>query len=403
MAWEHIIKIANRSNKHLWINVPINAEPNYMEGLAKLLKQTLKPGLKVYFEISNEVWNFGFPQFQFNAAAAEDEVAKNPSSNLKKAGETKDANGRDWQVRRLMRMTIDMVKAFQKEYGNDCVNKSIFPQFAFWTWVEKDQYEKAFQWCNDTYGPPSQWLHGMSISGYAEDQGRVSSTVDQLIALQKPFIDRRYTQDFEGHKATADKWKIKLTVYEGSTNFSETANIKNKISAVRDPKFEEVVKYLVQDTWFNKLKGAEFCFFALAGNHSSYGTWGIAETDFNKTRWESSPKWKALTKMVDRTFCTVNGTGPNSVFESTEDMDNIISLYPSPSAGLVNLAVRTYSSETVDVKINDISGKTVRVFNRLNVSNGVQLLNLTDLENGVYFVNISDAGRTISDKLVIAK
>ena len=402
MAWEHIINIANRSKKHLWINIPMHADAGYMDGLAKLFKAKLNPGLKIYFEISNEVWNFGFPQFQYNAAAADDEVAKNPNSNLKKAGETQQANSRDWQVRRLMRMTIDMTKAFQKEYGMDCVGKSIMPQFAFWTWVEKDQYEKAFQWCQDTYGAPSQFLHGMSISGYSEDLGKASSTLDALLALQKPKIDKSYTDDFVGHKATADKWKLKLTVYEGSTNFTETFNIKNKILAVRDPRFEDIVKYLVQDTWFNKLKGDEFCFFALAGNYSSFGTWGIAEPDFNKQRWESSPKWKALTKMTGTT-CTMNGTGPTGVMANYEDVDNNISLYPVPSTGVVNLAVRTYTSENVDVKISDISGKTVKVFGKVNVANGIQLLNLAELENGIYFVNINDAGRNISEKIVIAK
>ncbi len=139
LAWEHIIDIANRSKKHLWINIPINAEPNYMEGLAKLFKAKLNPGLKLYFEISNEVWNFGFPQFQYNLLAAEDEVEKNPNSNLKKAGETKDANSRDWQVRRLMRMTVEMTKAFQKEFGSDCVGKSIFPEYA---WLDMGRKRK---------------------------------------------------------------------------------------------------------------------------------------------------------------------------------------------------------------------------------------------------------------------
>ncbi len=242
----------------------------------------------------------------------------------------------------------------------------------------------------------------MSISGYADDNGKASSTLDALLALQKPAVDTKYNTDWIGHKATADKWKLKLTVYEGSTNFTETFNIKNKILAVRDPRFEEIVKYLVQDTWFNKLKGDEFCFFALAGGYSSFGTWGIAETDFVKQRWESSPKWKALTKMTGTT-CSMNGVGPTGVVSNYEDVDNNISLYPVPSTGVVNLAVRTYTSENVDVKVSDISGKTVKTFGNINVANEIQLLNLADLENGIYFVNINDAGRNISEKIVIAK
>ena len=401
-AWEHIIDLANRTNKHLWITVPIHADANFMDELAKLFKTKLNPGLKIYVELSNEVWNPGFTQWQYNLAAAIDEVKKNPNSNLKKAGETEASNQGIWAVRRHMKRTIELTKAFQKAYGNDCVGKTIFPQFAWWTWVNKEYYEQAFQWCKDNYGEPSLFLHAMCISGYSEDLGKPSSTVDALLALQKPRIDKSYTDDFLGHKATADKWKLKLTVYEGSTNFTETFNIKNKFLAVRDPRFEDIVKYLVQDTWFNKLKGDEFCFFALAGNWSSFGTWAIAEPDFVKQRWENSPKWKALTKMTGTT-CVMNGMGPTGVISNYEDVDNNISLYPVPSTGVVNLAVRTYTAENVSIKVSDISGKTVKTFDKVNVANGIQLLNLAELENGIYFVNINDAGRNISEKIVIAK
>jgi hypothetical protein len=400
-AWEHLIAAANRADKYLWINIPIHADASYMEGLAKLFKATYKPA-KLYFEISNEVWNFGFPQYQYNSAAAGDEVEKNPSSNLKKPGETKATHGREWEVRRTMRMTIEMVKAFQKEYGNDCVGKSIFPQYAWWTWVEKEKYDQALQWCNDTYGPPKNFIHGMSISGYAEDNGGTRSTVDQLIGLQKPYIDKRYTNDFLGHKATADKWGIKLTVYEGSTNFVESFNIANKINTVRDPRFEEIVKYLVQDTWFDKLKGAEFCFFALAGSHSNFGTWGIAESDFTKERWENNPKWKALTKMVGKT-CPMNGVGPTSLFSSAESMSKSFELYPNPTQGIVNISSRTYMSETVDVSINNLTGKPLKKFDNLNVSSQAQIINVSDLENGAYIISIKDGARVISEKLILSK
>ena len=34
----------------------------------------LKPQLRVYLEHSNEVWNFGFPQYTYNKLAAIDET-----------------------------------------------------------------------------------------------------------------------------------------------------------------------------------------------------------------------------------------------------------------------------------------------------------------------------------------
>ena len=109
ISWEEVLLAANELEKDVWINVPVTAsaptvcrtlpttppthgDPHhcldtdptltYEYQLAKLFKDGneytqgvgLKPHLRIYVEHSNEVWNFGFPQFSINKAMAEWEV-----------------------------------------------------------------------------------------------------------------------------------------------------------------------------------------------------------------------------------------------------------------------------------------------------------------------------------------
>ncbi len=67
---EDLIDICNRLGADLWLNVPVAADDEYRKGLAALVKQHLRPDLKVYVEFGNENWNRSFAQHQINLDAA---------------------------------------------------------------------------------------------------------------------------------------------------------------------------------------------------------------------------------------------------------------------------------------------------------------------------------------------
>lgn len=55
MAWEYAIMFCNETGKDMWINMPIGASDDYIENLARLVKDAYTvPDGKVYWEYSNE-------------------------------------------------------------------------------------------------------------------------------------------------------------------------------------------------------------------------------------------------------------------------------------------------------------------------------------------------------------
>lgn len=62
VAIEIMIQLANMTKTDPWFCVPHRATPEYMTEFARLVRAKLDPGLKVYLEYSNELWNWSFQQ-----------------------------------------------------------------------------------------------------------------------------------------------------------------------------------------------------------------------------------------------------------------------------------------------------------------------------------------------------
>ncbi|NJR64166.1 MAG: hypothetical protein HC772_00640 [Leptolyngbyaceae cyanobacterium CRU_2_3] len=62
---EIMIELANRLGADPWFNLSHKATDDYIRNFARLVKQRLEPHLKAYVELSNEVWNWSFPQSHY--------------------------------------------------------------------------------------------------------------------------------------------------------------------------------------------------------------------------------------------------------------------------------------------------------------------------------------------------
>src|SRR5262249_41900521 len=121
-AWEYVIDLANATGKDIWINIPEGATDNYVTQLATLIKNNLNPGIHVYVEYSNELWNGAFSQTQANLTAA---VAE--SWTLALPGETQANNQWDWAARRVGQRTVQISQDFASVFGQSAMNNTIRP------------------------------------------------------------------------------------------------------------------------------------------------------------------------------------------------------------------------------------------------------------------------------------
>ena len=130
---EYAVELANETGKDLWINIPFNADDDYVTKLAELLKYgsdginpytsvqanplypPLNSGLKVYIEYSNENWNLFSTQSQAAAIAA-----ANTGSPINYDGmyPTNDSAGWTNAQRYVAERTVEISNDFRAVYGD---------------------------------------------------------------------------------------------------------------------------------------------------------------------------------------------------------------------------------------------------------------------------------------------
>ncbi|MBI4910883.1 MAG: hypothetical protein HY820_45155 [Acidobacteria bacterium] len=287
-AWEYAIQICNLSGKDIWINIPVAADDDYIQNLAKLLHEQLDPSLTIYIEYSNEVWNPGFTQYTYNLAAADAEVAAG-GSPLNSDG---NRDRLEWARRRALKRLIDASRIFSSEFDDP---SRLRPVYSWWT-IFPDQYRNVLQWAQAVYGAPSTYLWAIAKTNYYNDRraARDASPEAVLDAMRADSDNgRTYTSRI---KQVADLFGLQFVTYEAGPDNGggSTVNIGNRILANRLPAMRELMLRDVRDNWF-ELGGGLYMLLELSSAYSRYGCWGQNEDVIDLT----TPKYQAVLELSE--------------------------------------------------------------------------------------------------------
>jgi hypothetical protein len=291
VAWEYVVELANASGKDIWINIPVAASDDYVQQLALFLKSNLKPNIKIYLEHSNEVWNYGFPQYIYNKLAAVDEAKWNPASTLV-SDETKDE---EVLARRRHAARLHAAgDAFATAFGQDSMLSRIRPIYASWLINPDSHFRDVLKWMTETYGPPTNYLYAIASAAYYNaEKATPDASPEAILSAMKRNSDDNQARH-QKLKAIADSYGLKYAQYEiGPDNGGgKTQNVANRIRANRLPGMGDLVKYDAQ-RWFS-LGGDLYMYFAMPGAYSRYGCWGLSED----IRQLDTPKWQAIYQLT---------------------------------------------------------------------------------------------------------
>lgn len=135
-CWEELIMMANECGKDLYLTLPMQANDAYFEQMARLVRYgsdgkdtydhavdhpkypPLNSNLRLYYEVGNEIWNWGFGSSQdCNAAASKEQKAGTPDGKL--CG----GNYRNWHALRTVRAS----DAFRRVCGDAAMGAHIRP------------------------------------------------------------------------------------------------------------------------------------------------------------------------------------------------------------------------------------------------------------------------------------
>jgi hypothetical protein len=294
-SYEPMIALANASGKDLWVNVPDQADDDYVHHMAELFKSSLKPGRHVYLEYSNEVWNWSFPQAGRNKDAAKREAA-DPKSILNVVVDPDDdAHNETYQAfKRIPERLLQIRKIWLDVYGKARFDQTVRPVLASqigWPFVLQEQ----IGFIAHNYGPPSKFIYGIAGAPYFGMGGQESKsglTKDQVLDALSRSVDDYAGLALVVYPIIAHKYGVKLLAYEGGVDIGQgDQSLDAKLAAQSDPRMREITRRYL-DAWYGH-GGSLFMYFTLCSSWNKWGAWGLTD-DLTK----STPKTQAVADVL---------------------------------------------------------------------------------------------------------
>jgi len=319
---EAMIELANVTGTEPWLTFPHRVNDAYVEGYAQIILAQLNPGLDIYVEYSNEVWNPAFPQ----------------GNEIEDRGNQLFGNLGDPFIRRLNAhglRTAQICQRFKAVFGSqsnrvictlgaqaantftqteaaDCPLAvqvglrstpchtdidavAIAPYFANYTNVPVNENEIQTWTLNQLFAEINQG--GQLLDVLPNVATPCTENFPQIPTQPCPISALAEVQIWNAsHKAAANTRQLRLVAYEGGQHLVGVFGVENNAaittlftSANRDDRMQPVYESYLQ-SW--KDNGGElFALFGLSGTYGRFGSWGIVER-LNQT--PRPPKARAL-------------------------------------------------------------------------------------------------------------
>jgi len=234
-SWGSVIDIANASHTDMWINIPVMASDDYVKSLATLIKSKLDPGLHVYVEWSDEIWNYANPwwtETNYNADQTTALLASDPTSAADYSANCVSwANSECHVAERVMQFSQD----FASVYGQAAINTTIRPLLCTQV-VQPVLSMEALRFIANTYGPPSNYFYGTCGAPYWGVSGTLptATTAAGAVAALDQAIPNNDTY-LQADTATALYYGLHNLTYEGgpnNTSFAVAADTSGQAAKV---------------------------------------------------------------------------------------------------------------------------------------------------------------------------
>ena len=303
---EIMVELANQTDSNPWFTMPHQATNEYVENFANYVQENLKPGLKVYVEYSNEVWNWRFEQRRWV-----DEQVKQKWSDS-------SLNYLDWYSKR----TTEIVEIWDEVFAEDS-ERVIGVMAAQAANVSTGQRVLDYNWSDTSLSHLETGIDAVAIAPYFGNYIGNPSNENQLETwsiepdggLNKLFqeiteggllsnspeggaLNKAYG-DMAAYAELAQQQDLQLLAYEGGQHLVGTKGLENNqavsglfIAANRDPRMGKIYRdYLEQ--WFNT-GGDLFINFNNIETISKWGSWGALESLYQ----QGSPKYDAIIDFI---------------------------------------------------------------------------------------------------------
>lgn len=303
ICFEYAIEVCNELDADAWVCVPAMASDDYIRQLARLWRDNLEAGRRIYLEYSNEVWNWMFTQASWvvnNAPGAADAYVSADLAAIAAAGEghpEKDA----YMMARTFRL-------WREEFGADASSRIVNVATGQHAWPDNSRRILDYLFTKTTVG-----CDAFAVGGYFNfteaEHARWNAAPEQVTAdIILDETARRLIESDQWTRASAAwaaKYGIPFLVYEGGQHMQpwmqgEWGYNAALFEAQIHPKMYQLYLRNFRTEAASDVNCQLFMAFNYLGARKSrWGSWGHLEsldmvgpagTDYTST----APKYQAL-------------------------------------------------------------------------------------------------------------
>ena len=314
LAYEYIIQLANTLNQDIWVCVPHGADDAYIAEMATLFHNGLNPGIQVYLEYSNEVWNWIFEQAHW--------VNNNGPQNIS-------------YPRRYVERSLLAFDIWMQVWGDQNLRlKRVLGTQNGYDWITEEIMAHSDPARYDYISP--SWYVGLDHSNTGvpnlQALGAAATAEDVLDNANNTFL--AFYPHWEMVYRTAKLYGKKVANYEGGQHFTNFT-VPSYIQAMYDAQVHPGM-YHLYDRMLDSLRrlGSELPLaFVLTGPwQSQYGSWGHLFDEDDPAPWTDRPKYQVLLDQIAR--CEeVSGS------QERRPVAEALQVFPNPSTGAFQLMI----------------------------------------------------------------
>jgi hypothetical protein len=284
---ELMVDLANALPADPWFCMPHAAGDDFVRRFARLVKERLQPGRRVYVEFSNECWNGAFAQAQF----CED---RGKALGL-------STNGFEGQLRYYSQRSVEVFRLWEEEFGGrERLVRVLAAQAANpWTGKTVLDWQGAAENADAVAVAP---YFGNATGDPKAAERTAALTVGQLLDACRESI-RANRKNVDAYAAEARKRNLRLVAYEGGQHLVGRGGAENNAlltrlftEANRDAQMADLYREDLEQ--WRDCGGGLFCAFSSMGRPSKWGSWGVLEEPDLDVK--SAPKYRALLEFMDR-------------------------------------------------------------------------------------------------------
>jgi hypothetical protein len=282
---ELMIDLANACEADPWFCMPHQADDDFVREFARMVKERLAPGRKVYVEYSNEVWNWAFKQTHW----ARDQ------GTARRLGDPA-------HLRYYSERSLEIFSIWERVFGGtDRLVRVLGAQFDN-PWVG----EQVLTWHN-----ASRHADVLAVAPYFGNEFGKPGTAAEVSRLRPDALLDALANEVQGnnrdliarHARLARKHNLRLVAYEGGPHLAGFGGAENNpaltnlfVAANRHRRMCDLYTEHLTN-WFTE-GGDLYLPYYSTGRPGKWGSWGLREHPDQPLG--QVPKYRAVTEFIRR-------------------------------------------------------------------------------------------------------